>query len=216
MPKTNFARRTSLEKEFIFRVPAEWKQEGTELKFEGPHTAELIVFVQKVPDGYPLQDYFGAMLQAVKDAPGVAETPAQAVVPLAPSPPRIEALNAERFALRMSVGQDFLDELNQVKSALSHVIPGGDLETVLRACMKLTLEACAKRKRGAPRTVSAPATAPALAYNMMRPKLTSVTRTADLTQRLAWKLYAASTPKNRGGARSAIGEPMPDAKPPSE
>ena len=66
LPKTNFARRTSPEKEFIFRVPADWKQEGTELKFEGPHTAELAVFVEKVPDGYPLQDFFRTMLQTVK------------------------------------------------------------------------------------------------------------------------------------------------------
>ena len=51
LPKSNFARQMSPEKEFIFRVPADWTQQGTELKFEGPHTAKLEVFVQKVPDG---------------------------------------------------------------------------------------------------------------------------------------------------------------------
>ena len=74
LPKTNFARQTSPEKEFIFRVPADWKQQGEELIFEGPHTATLRVFVEKVPDGYPLQDFFGTMLQTVKDTPGAAET----------------------------------------------------------------------------------------------------------------------------------------------
>ncbi|HEX5876680.1 MAG TPA: transglutaminase domain-containing protein [Pyrinomonadaceae bacterium] len=74
LPKTNFARQTSPEKEFVFRVPADWKQQGTELVFEGPHTATLQVFVQKVADGYPLQDFFSTMLQVVKDTPGAAET----------------------------------------------------------------------------------------------------------------------------------------------
>jgi tetratricopeptide (TPR) repeat protein len=74
LPKTNFARQTSPETEFIFRVPADWKQQGAELIFEGPHAATLQVFVQKVPDGYPLQDFFATMLQTVKDTPGAAET----------------------------------------------------------------------------------------------------------------------------------------------
>lgn len=74
LPKTNFARQMSPEKEFIFRVPADWKQQGTALTFEGPHTAELKVFVQKVPDGYSLQDFFASFLQTVKDTPGAAET----------------------------------------------------------------------------------------------------------------------------------------------
>ena len=64
----------SPEKEFIFRVPAEWKQAGPELLFEGPHTATLQVYVQKVPDGYPLQDFFRTLLQTVKDTPGASET----------------------------------------------------------------------------------------------------------------------------------------------
>lgn len=74
LPKTNFARQVSPEKEFIFRVPADWKQQGTELNFEGPHNAALRVFVHKVPDGYPLQDFFSTMVQTVKDTPGASET----------------------------------------------------------------------------------------------------------------------------------------------
>ncbi|HEU4508771.1 MAG TPA: transglutaminase domain-containing protein [Pyrinomonadaceae bacterium] len=74
LPKTNFARQMSPDKEFIFRVPADWKQQGTQLVFEGPHTATLQVFIEKVADGYPLQDLFATILQTVKDTPGAAET----------------------------------------------------------------------------------------------------------------------------------------------
>src|SRR5215204_4193719 len=72
LPQTNFARQINPDKDFVFRVPADWKQEGTDLSFNGPHSAKLIVTVQKVADGYPLQDYFGSILQSVKDTPGGA------------------------------------------------------------------------------------------------------------------------------------------------
>lgn len=73
VPQTNFARQISPNKDLIFRVPADWKQEPSLPVFNGPHSAKLTVTVQTVPDGYPLLDYFGAILQAVKDQPGVAE-----------------------------------------------------------------------------------------------------------------------------------------------
>jgi hypothetical protein len=73
VPQTNFARQINPDKDLIFRVPADWKKEGTELLFTGPHSAKIQVIVQKVPDGYPLLDYFGAVLQSVRDQPGVAE-----------------------------------------------------------------------------------------------------------------------------------------------
>ena len=56
LPQTNFARQMSPEKELLFRVPADWKQEGTELVFNGPHTSLIKVNVQKIPDGYPFQE----------------------------------------------------------------------------------------------------------------------------------------------------------------
>src|SRR5262249_32674976 len=37
----------------------------------------------------------------------------------------------------------------QVKSALSHVVPDGNLEALLRVCFQKTLELCAKRQRAA-------------------------------------------------------------------
>jgi tetratricopeptide (TPR) repeat protein len=73
LPQTNFARQMSPQKEFLFRVPADWKQEGTELVFNGPHTAIIRVNVQKVPDGYPFQEYFASMLKAVRDMQGITE-----------------------------------------------------------------------------------------------------------------------------------------------
>jgi tetratricopeptide (TPR) repeat protein len=73
LPQTNFARQMSPEMEILFRVPADWKQQGTELVFNGPHTSVIRVTIQKVPDGYPFQEYFAAVLQGVKDLPGVTE-----------------------------------------------------------------------------------------------------------------------------------------------
>lgn len=73
LPQTNFIRQTSADKELVFRVPADWKQEGAELSFKGPHSAQLQVFVNKIPDGYSLNEYFASVLQDVKDSP-VAET----------------------------------------------------------------------------------------------------------------------------------------------
>ncbi|HEU4837121.1 MAG TPA: transglutaminase domain-containing protein [Pyrinomonadaceae bacterium] len=73
LPQTNFARQMSPEKEFLFRVPADWKQQGTELVFNGPHASLIRVTVQKIPDGYPFQEYFAAVLQGVKDLPGATE-----------------------------------------------------------------------------------------------------------------------------------------------
>ena len=71
LPQTNFTRQTSADKEVVFRVPADWKQQGTELLFTGPHSSEIKVFVDQVPDGYPLPDYVGSVLRVVRSVPGV-------------------------------------------------------------------------------------------------------------------------------------------------
>lgn len=73
LPQTNFTRQTNADKDLVFRVPADWKQQGTELTFAGPHAATIRVFVQKIPDGYSLPEYLASFLQAVKDVPGAAE-----------------------------------------------------------------------------------------------------------------------------------------------
>jgi tetratricopeptide (TPR) repeat protein len=74
LPQTNFARQTTPDKELIFRVPADWKQEGTDLIFTGPHSAKIQLFIQKVPSGYPLQEFFGSMVRAVQNNPAATES----------------------------------------------------------------------------------------------------------------------------------------------
>src|ERR671926_1289876 len=69
LPQTNFARQVSPEKQFLFRVPADWKQQGAELVFNGPNSSVIRVSVQTVPDGYPFQEYFASILQGVRDVP---------------------------------------------------------------------------------------------------------------------------------------------------
>jgi tetratricopeptide (TPR) repeat protein len=73
LPQTNFARQINPEKQFLFRVPADWKQQGDELVFSGPYASFIRVTVQKVPDGYPFQEYFAAVLKGVRDVPGAAD-----------------------------------------------------------------------------------------------------------------------------------------------
>src|SRR5690349_8694915 len=67
LPKTNFTRKRDADKTVILRVPADWQQEGESLTFKGPYDARLKLVVQKAPEGYPLDDYFAATLQAVRD-----------------------------------------------------------------------------------------------------------------------------------------------------
>jgi tetratricopeptide (TPR) repeat protein len=74
LPKTNFARKNDAEKTVVLRVPADWQQRGATLSFTGPHAAAFEVFTQKVPEGYPLDDFFAATLQVVRDAATGAET----------------------------------------------------------------------------------------------------------------------------------------------
>lgn len=74
LPQTNFVRQINAEKEFIFRIPADWKQQGSELSFEGPHSATIRVLTQKIPDGYPLRDFFASLVRAVREQPGTAES----------------------------------------------------------------------------------------------------------------------------------------------
>ncbi|HEX5889107.1 MAG TPA: transglutaminase domain-containing protein [Pyrinomonadaceae bacterium] len=74
LPKTNFKRQVDAEKTVIFRVPADWQQQGADFKFIGPHTASLEILIQKIPDGYPLDDYFATMVRTVKDQTGRAES----------------------------------------------------------------------------------------------------------------------------------------------
>jgi tetratricopeptide (TPR) repeat protein len=73
LPQTNFARQKSADNKVVFRIPADWKQQGTELAFVGPYSSAIRVYVQEIPDGYPLQDYVNSFLQVVRDNAGSPE-----------------------------------------------------------------------------------------------------------------------------------------------
>src|SRR6185503_14753822 len=67
LPHTNFARQKSADNKVVLRIPADWKQQGNELTFIGPYSASIRVFIQEIPDGYPLQDYVTSFLRVVRD-----------------------------------------------------------------------------------------------------------------------------------------------------
>jgi Flp pilus assembly protein TadD len=74
LPKTNFRREMNPEKTFVFRVPADWERTSTDFKFRGPHSSSLEIMIQKIPEGYPLDDYFAGVVRTVKDLTGGAES----------------------------------------------------------------------------------------------------------------------------------------------
>ena len=61
---------------------------------------------------------------------------------------RVEPVSEDRRVLRVTVGQEFADDLVKVKAALSHSIPDGSLEKVLHACLKEMLLTIEKRRKG--------------------------------------------------------------------
>jgi len=67
LPQTNFVRQINEDKQFVFRIPADWKQAGTGLAFTGPHSARITVLAQQIPDGYPLKEFFTSVVRVVKD-----------------------------------------------------------------------------------------------------------------------------------------------------
>ena len=73
LPQTNFVRQINSDREFIFRVPADWKQEG-ELTFQGPHSSRIRIYAQKIPDGYSLGEYFASLVRVIRDQPGSADS----------------------------------------------------------------------------------------------------------------------------------------------
>jgi hypothetical protein len=67
-----------------------------------------------------------------------------------PTPKRTQVtpLNEELRVIRMTVGSQFMAELEAVKSALSHRVPSGSLEALLRECFRITLDTCSRRRHG--------------------------------------------------------------------
>src|SRR5262249_28690897 len=56
-----------------------------------------------------------------------------------PKPARIEPISEELRVLRMTVGRDFVEDLEKVRDALSHILPDRRLEGVLHECIRRTL-----------------------------------------------------------------------------
>ncbi len=78
-----------------------------------------------------------------------AESPAiMAAEARRPSRATITPISEERRVLRLTVSRDFTDDLMRAKALLSHLIPNGDLEQVLHACVRKTIAVCEKRRRG--------------------------------------------------------------------
>ena len=81
--------------------------------------------------------------------------PSVAVRPEARSGARLEPIAPERHVLRVTVGPDFVADLEAVRQALSHELPGGGLEEVLHACLRVTLAQVERRRFGAGKKSSA-------------------------------------------------------------
>lgn len=76
------------------------------------------------------------------------DTAGPAVTSPARPAPRIEPISEELRVLRVTVGRDFVADLESVRAALSHQIPDGNLEKILHECVRRTLRACERRQRG--------------------------------------------------------------------
>lgn len=100
------------------------------------------------------------------EVPAPSSENAQAVAPALPlvAAPKVETatrraslepLAPELHVMRVTVSGDFKRDLEAVKDALSHKLPGASLEEVLHECLRVTLAACEKRRRGAGRKKTA-------------------------------------------------------------
>ena len=66
----------------------------------------------------------------------------------------LEPIAEDRHLLRATVTDAFRADLEAVRAALSHQLPGGALGDVLHHCLRVTLAACEKRRRGSGRAVA--------------------------------------------------------------
>lgn len=60
----------------------------------------------------------------------------------------IVPVSEELSELRATVTRVFVEDLDKARAALSHVVPGGELVHVLHECLRVTLRACERRRRG--------------------------------------------------------------------
>jgi 5-methylcytosine-specific restriction endonuclease McrA len=105
----------------------------------------------------------GATLSAPAAAvPPVATPPLPR--PLTNPPARLQPIAPELHVLRVTVGAEFVADLEAVRAALSHQLPGASLEEVLHECMRVTLKAVENRRRGTGRKTTSKAPPPGSRY----------------------------------------------------
>lgn len=69
LPSSTFSRQTDPAKSILFRIPADWKQQG-QLSFNGPEGSQLVIIIDDISDGIPLKAYLAARLRELHDLPG--------------------------------------------------------------------------------------------------------------------------------------------------
>jgi hypothetical protein len=99
---------------------------------------------------------------ALPPAAGPSSAPAVVVAVQPIPPPRVEPISAELRVLKVTVSRGFLADLEEVKAALSHTVPSGRFEDVVRECFRVVL-ARHRRRSESSRTASAAAVATATA-----------------------------------------------------
>ncbi len=104
-----------------------------------------------VPDSLRRKPSRAADAPTAESAPAAAAPEARTGSASIDAPPRarIAPLSATQHLLRATVSDEFVRDLEAVRAALGHKLPGCSLEAVLHECMRVTLAACHKRRRGA-------------------------------------------------------------------
>jgi 5-methylcytosine-specific restriction endonuclease McrA len=130
--------------EVLGRAAGRTEQEVKELVAAlRPRPAPMDLF-RRLPAAPPGPD-LGAMLPVDTAGPAVGTTATR-------EPParrdRIEPISEELRVLRVTVGREFAADLEKVRAALSHRFPEGRLESILHHCLRVTLEACERQRRG--------------------------------------------------------------------
>lgn len=67
---------------------------------------------------------------------------------------KVQPINARDSRIQFDVGPEFVERFEEVRAALSHVVPDGNFEDVFLECFRVTLAACEKRRLGSARATS--------------------------------------------------------------
>jgi hypothetical protein len=126
-------------------VLTEENQAGVLIRVEGKSQEEAqLLAVEYRPRPIP-RDLVRALPMPPGPLAAVAVVPAETNTP--PRPPDVvKPLTTELRRLNVTVSAEFIDELEQVRVALSHKCPDGNFEQVVREAFKLVLERDRKRK----------------------------------------------------------------------